>query len=239
MAAAHKTGGTENHASSGSITLTLPSGGNAPAADDAGLIFVLNGGNDVLSISGWSLDRGYNLDANARINLFTRRMTGGDSNPTITGATKDIQANLVLATGCITTGSFIDVMSANQTNAASTTVTALGITPNNADALIYFFGAQYDTGSSTSTFSGYSGTNPTLTEVTGFDNNFQGSTINTNIFCAQGSQSGAAAATGNRTATATSSLVSAGWLVALVPAGGGGGGVVIPKFIYNYRRRQV
>ena len=220
MAVAFRGFGTEAHASSGSITPTLPTGGSAPQANDGGLLWVLNGSNDVLSVSGWTLARGYNLNATARVNLFYRLMTGGDANPTITGATQDIQANTLIFSGVLTTGSFVGSISTDQTNSASLTVTALGITPGDADAMIAFFGAQYDTGASTSTFSGYSGTNPTFTE--GFDNNFQGSTINTSIFGAYGAQSGAAAATGNRTATATSSLVSAAYLVALIPDGGGG-----------------
>lgn len=226
MAIAFRGAGTEAHASSGNITPSLPSGGSAPQANDIGILFALTGANPALSVSGWTAvtNGALNLGATARICAFYKRMAGGDSNPTITGATQDIQANILVFSGCTTSGEPVSAIS-SRTNTASTTVTADAITPADADSMIVFLGSQYDTGSATSTFSGYSGTNPTFTE--GFDNNFQGSTINTSICGAYGTKNDTTT-TGSRTATATSSLAGGTFLLALIPAGAGGSLVVNP-----------
>lgn len=217
MATAWRGTGTEAHASSGSITPTQPSGGNAPQSGDTILIFAENGNNDVLASSGYTLKDALNIDANARINLWYKIAAGSDANPSITGALADVQANIMVFSGTVTSGDPINALSKKANTVASTTVDADAITPTTAGSMIVFFGCQYDLGSAVSTFSGYSGTNPTFTE--GFDNNFMGSTINTSIFGAYGSKTDTTT-TGNRTATATSSLKGGTFLIALTPAGG-------------------
>lgn len=232
MAIARTAVGTEAHAASGNISPGIPAG---TAANDILLCLVLNGANDVLAFNGgdgsWTKKVEVNNGTTHRVTLAWRRAAGGDSAPTISGATQDIQARIVGYSGCITTGDPFDTGTGaptNQTDAATTTVTSPALTPTVANTMMIQCGGQSDTGAGLSTYSGYSGTNPTPSEA--IDNGFQGSTVNPSIFLADGTKNDTAT-TGNRTATATVSLISTGILAALLPPAAGGGTIQPPFFI--------
>jgi hypothetical protein len=150
-----------------------------------------------------------------KLTVAWRRAAGGDAAPTITGHTQDILGRISGYSGCIVSGDPFEAF-ASQNNAASLTVTAPTITPLTAGAMIIFAGCQSDTGAGLAVFSAYSGTNPTFSEA--INNNFPGATINPAIFLADGIDSDASA-TGARTATSTTSLISSAALLALTPAG--------------------
>lgn len=212
-------------ATSGPISPGLPAG---TAADDVLLCIILNGANDVLSITGtWAKKVEVNNSTNHRVTLAWFRAIGGDSAPTISGATQDIIARIVGYVGVIASGDPFDGTPTTHVDTSATaTVTGDAITPANANDMIVFCGGQSTTGSEQPTFSGYSGINPTFNEEV--DNNLAGNVINPAIFLADGTKTDTTS-TGNRTATSTSSLVSTGILAALIPVGGGGGPTPPPQ----------
>lgn len=218
MAIAVRAVGTVAQASSGNIAPGIPAGNSA---NDVMVCVVLNGSNDVLSFTGsWAKKVEINNGTNHRMTLAWLRSAGGDGAPTISGATQDVIARIVGYTGVTTSGDPFDGTPTTHVDTVATvTITGDAITPGTANDMIIFAGGQSTTGSEMPTFSGYSGTNPTFTEE--IDNTFGGSTINPDIFLADGLKTDTSS-TGNRTATSTSSLVSTGILAALIPAGAAG-----------------
>lgn len=220
MAIARRAVGTEAHASSGTIAPGKPTG---TAVDDILVAVSLSGSTGALGFpTGWTKKFEVDLGTTSRLTMAWKRADGSEASTiSITGATQDVQAVVTAYSGCTTSGDPFDAAStSNSPNTAGTTLTHTAVTPSNADSMLLLAGGQHDTGSATSTFSGYSGSNPTPSEA--FDVNFQGSTINTSIFMADGTKNDTTS-TGSRTTTATSSLVWATITALLIPAGAGGG----------------
>jgi hypothetical protein len=225
MAIARTAVGTVAQASSGTnITPGIPAG---TALNDILVCVSCHGaGGDVLSFNAndgsWTKKIELANGTQHKLTIAWRRASGSEGAPTISGHTQDIQARITGYSGCTTSG---DPFSASnsQNNAASTTVTAPGITPGTSTDMVVFAGCQSDTGAGLAVFSAYSGTDPTFTEAV--NNNFGGSVINPAIFLADGLTTDGAA-TGNRTATSTTNLISTAALLSLTQAGGGA--VVVP-----------
>jgi hypothetical protein len=139
---------------------------------------------------------------------------GGDTAPSITGATQDVIGRIVGYLGCIKSGDPFATMFASQSNASSATVTAPAIGILIGQCMGIFAGGWTTTGGAAPTFSGYSGTLPTFTEAV--DNNITGITVNPAICLADGICN-TTGTTGSRTATATFADVNSGALLALIP----------------------
>ncbi len=151
--------------------------------------------------------------------IFWKRAGASESAPSITGQQFEVQSQIVAFSGCITTGDPFSA-AAGQANASSTTVTAPTITPGSANEMILFGIAWSTQGAGTSTFSGYSGTNPTFAEA--FDSQFGGGVVyNLSIALAYGLKTDATA-TGARTATGSAAELNTGVLLSLIAAGAGG-----------------
>ena len=211
MAITFVNAGTAATALSGNVTPTLPSGW---AADDIHIILVHSFDNVSHTFpAGWTIIDERNNGANQRVTCAWRRAVGGDGNPTVThSAGNSIIANIGGFRGCSTGASVINA-NGSQANASSATVTAPDISPTVANCMIVFLGASSGSGS---TFSSYSGTNPTFTE--GFDNTYSGE--DDSICLAYGIKTDTGS-TGSRTATQTVASVNVGTLIALLEAGAG------------------
>lgn len=200
--------GTVAAAASGNITPTLPGGF---ATNDVAILFCVQHDNVVSTITaGWTIVDATNNTTGLRTFWAWRRLTAGDGNPTITHAAGDsIIAQITVYHGVITSGNPYDVKSVSA-NVSSSTCTATAITPGTAGSRIVFLGGQLDD----STWSAYSGTNPTFVEdmdqltTLGLDASFG---------TASGDKTDTTT-TGSRTATASRAAINTGHMLALVPA---------------------
>lgn len=208
--------GTEAHTSSGPIAPGMPAGVNV--GDILVAEFLKGDTNELTFPSGWALEQGLNLGSTvARMGAWWKRADGTEgSSVSITGALQDVQAQIAAYRNCKSSGNPFDQdAGARSTNTfSSSTVTANDATPTVANSFMLFLGSQYDTGSGFSSFSGYSGSNPTPSEA--IDTFFQGSTINTSIMMADGLKNDTTAL-GSRTATATSNLPGGAIILFLLP----------------------
>lgn len=224
-AVAFRAAGTVSFAGPGTgATPGLPSGFQA---DDINVAVIMAGNNDTISVpAGWTKKIEQDNSTVHRLTIAWRRAQAGDPTPTFSGNTQDIIAQVIGFSGVVNSGDPFSASGA-QANASGTTVTAPAITPLNANEMVIFVGGRSNTGATTSTFSGYSGTNPTFTEA--FDNaNTAGAVVyDLAIFGAYGIKTDTTS-TGSRTATATNAGENTGALLSLIPAGAGGGTVVNP-----------
>lgn len=212
--------GTESHASSGTTTPGTPAG--AQVGDILVAEFLKGQTSDLTFPSGWALEQGLDLGGTvARMGVWWKRADGTEgSSITVTdsagGGGQDKQLQIVAYRNCKSSGNPFDQdAGARSTNTfSSSTVTANDATPTVANSFMLFIGAQYDTGAAFSSFSGYSGSNPTPSEA--IDTFFQGSTINTSIMLADGLKNDTTAL-GSRTATATSNLPGGAIILFLLP----------------------
>ena len=134
--------------------------------------------------------------------VYWKRATGADSGSyTFTHATSNTQAEATRWTGCITTGTPLEVLGSAQRASSGATTPAVSGTTTNANEMLVFTGSIY--------------TSPTWTPPTGFTEaiDFESLTVD---YKAQAS----AGATGSITATASASNAQTATLIALLPAGG-------------------
>jgi hypothetical protein len=207
MAIAFVAAGTGAEAASGNISPTMPGTVNP---DDIAIIVWGSDDNVTASLpGGWAI-------ADQTNSNFThggwgwKRCDGTEDGASVTithPAGGGIAGRIYLFSGVIKTGNPYSTKSQQANTTSSSTITASTITPNAGDTVL-LMGAIGDI----STLSGYSGTDPTFTEL----GEFSGTGSN---FTSHGVSSGTSsgAATGSRTITSTGSGPSVGWLVALMP----------------------
>lgn len=201
----------------GTLQPALPAG---LAQNDIMVIEVVAGGNvTTLAATGWTEHATILTTVAYRHSLLWKRAGASESAPSITGHINDAIAQITAIQGCPTSGDPFDTDVGFQENADSVTIGALGITPAGNGRLILFLGTRVDQGATAVNFASYSGTNPDFIEA--LDSAFEGGIYNFGMFLAAGSQA-TAAATGNRTATASDSGVNSAGLFALKPANEGG-----------------
>lgn len=148
--------GTGASATGANITPGLPAGF---VADDIHVLVIANAAGTLGGLTGWTQRISF---ANLH-QVWWRRAVGGDTAPTITGATGDIVGRIFGFRGCSTSGDPFDA-SDTATTASSTTVNAPAITTLNANSMILFAVTYRDFASTTSLISGWSGTNPTFAD---------------------------------------------------------------------------
>lgn len=225
MAIAFRAAGTVSFA--GPSTDATPGVPSGTAADDIMVAVVLAGNDNSLTFpAGWTKKVERTNGTAHRLTVAWKRATSSESAPSISGNSQDIIAQIFGFSGCTASGDPFNAFD-SQANASSTTVTAPTITPANADSMILFVGGRSNQGATTSTFSGYSGTNPTFAE--GFDNaNTSGAVVfDLAIFGAYGTKNDTTA-TGSRTATASNAGENSAALLALTPAAGGSSTTATP-----------
>ncbi len=217
MAIAFRAAGTAStNTGGGAATPGIPAG---TATNDILVAIVVSTRLATLTTpSGWTKKLETTNSTEHIQTIFWKRAGSSESAPSITGQQFDIQAQIVGFSGCTTTGDPFSAALATP-NASSTTVTASAITPGSANEMILFAIAWSTTGAGTSTFSGYSGTNPTFSEA--FDSQFGGGVVhNLSIALAYGLKTDTTA-TGSRTATASAADLNTGALLSLIPQSAG------------------
>jgi len=231
MAIAFRAAGTVSSAGPGSpATPGLPA---SFQANDIHVAVILAGNVDTLTTTGWTQKLTVDNGTTHRLTIAWRRAVGGDTAPSFSGNSQDIIAQIFGFSGCTTSG---DPFSAaqGQANASGTTVTAPAITPTVANQMILFVGGRSNTGATTSTFSTYSGTNPSFTEAFDNANTSVAIVYDLAIFGAYGLKTDTTS-TGSRTCVATNAGENSGALLSLIAAGGL---AVAPLAQANYRRRR-
>lgn len=220
MAIAFRAAGTESHnTGGGAATPGIPAG---TTTNDIMVALVASTRLAALGTpSGWTKKLETDNSTEHKQSVYWKRAGSSESAPSFSGQQFDIEAQIVSFSGCTTTGDPFSAAQA-QANASSTTVTAPAITPANANEMILFLITWSTTGASTSTFSAYSGTNPTFSEA--FDSQFGGGVVhNLSMACAYGLKTDTTS-TGSRTATASAADLNTGALLSLIPDTGGSGG---------------
>lgn len=210
---AFRAAGVRKKVASGDLAaIALPA---SMAAGEIMLLWVHSGDNIAHGTpAGWTLKETLTNTATQRRSLFWRAWVTGDAAPTVTHALGSSAVAWIEAwTGRDTANPFSAFGS--QSNASSATITAPTITPGSANDDVGFNGVVENVDTSTAlTQSGYSGTNPTLTERV--DDETGLGTTEVGMATASGTTDGAA--TGSRTSTANAAGVNIGTLFALKPA---------------------
>jgi len=209
--------GTEAFANSGNVTPGLPSGW---AADDIQIcICYQQDAQDSLSITGFTkfMEVNDSTSFSKRFTAAWRRAVGGDSAPTVSGATTDIVARITAWRGCVGSGSPIDGTPTTQVTSSNTTINASAITDlATANCMILFAGVG-GTQTNIASVSGYSGTDPTFAEA--YDHGDFGNLEDYFMALAYGTKTDTSS-TGARTATiggSPTAVVNIGALIALRP----------------------
>jgi hypothetical protein len=210
MAVAFRSVGTVASADSGNVTPGLPTGWQA---DDIFILVIEGRDNVTVSLpAGWTKFGEKNSGTDCRLTMGWRRAVAGDTAPLVThSGGSSIIARIAAFSGCVASGTPIDTPAEPfpSANGDSTTVTTNNFTPAVANEMIVFAIGQ----PSNTSFSGYSGTNPTFTE--GFDS-AKGTIPVVSIALAYGNST-STSALGARTATSGASNLSVGALFGLKP----------------------
>ncbi len=209
--------GTVGTAASGNVTPTI----NASSASGHLMICVIESADNVASTmpAGWNSRVAQNQGTALRQQIFTKVHSGSESNPLVTHpAGNAIKARIFTYSG-VNTATNDGVNTSSTAGGTGTTVTATTITPTAGSAVLFAVSESVagDTSGADSA-SGYSGTDPTFTEI---DDSNQLTSTNALMGALAWGINYSGAATGSRTATigipSTGTVNWLGTLIALTP----------------------
>lgn len=195
--------------SGGSITPTLPSGW---AVDDIFLLMVeTRDGQTPDPVTGWTQAANQEGFDDTEGTLFWRRAEAGDSNPTVDDSGNHTIGLITAWRGCKTTGNPWEALQTSTDTSQNTSVTATGVTTSGTDRMIVLATCTGDN----STYSGWSCTSLESTSEAAEFNSSAGS--DGMVGFGYGIKA-TAGATGNFTATVSTSEYDVNFVLALVPA---------------------
>lgn len=175
--------------------------------------------------TGWALvpdsqQEAGSLATDGCLQVFWKRATSSESDPTVTDAINHTQARIIAIRGCITTGDPWDVTSGGIDTAADTALVVTGDTTTVADCLVVVFFATSPDIASTTEVSDWA--NADLANVTERMDNWHDNGNGGGFGCATGEKA-TAGAYGNTTATLVTTANKAFCTIALKPPAVGGG----------------